>query len=95
MHIGVPTHCMTGGQQNNGYDQIPTAKYDADFYFFQASSVYWVSYLVGNIQRSQNNSGCTWSVSNAQLLSTFWNFFLLKILPLPIFLLDLLINDMP
>ena len=41
---------MTGGQENSGYEQMPTDKYDADFYFIPASYVYCISYLVGKIQ---------------------------------------------
>ena len=41
---------MTGGQENSGYEQMTTDKYDADFYFIPASSAYWGSYIVGQIQ---------------------------------------------
>ena len=50
MQIGVPTQCMTGGQENSGDEQIPTAKYDANCCFLPDYFVYLRSYLVGQIK---------------------------------------------
>ena len=33
MNIGVPTQCMTGGQENSGDEYINTVKYYAEFCF--------------------------------------------------------------
>ena len=50
MQIGVTTQCMNDGEENSRDEKIPTMKSDAYCCFLIASSFYWRSDLVGQIQ---------------------------------------------